>query len=150
MDEVDSSFTDLTSSENSELVEMIRSSCAFSRHDIERWGLGLFRSIVNYDPGMRGYFINKAIRGNGLVETRFGYLKKFGSINPLNKWKEPSLLSHFISGNVVGYTAILSKIGLPVKTKGAAQILKLPSTASLFPMIYLNKLEAIDPELRKT
>jgi hypothetical protein len=50
----------------------------------------------------------------------------------------------------VGYTGILSKIGLPVKIKGSAQILKLPSTASFFPMIYLNKLETIDPELRKT
>jgi hypothetical protein len=37
-----------------------------------------------------------------------------------------------------------------VKLKGSAQIMKLPSTASFFPMIYLNKLETIDPELRKT
>lgn len=149
-DEVDSSFNNLTSPESFELIDLIQRSSGFSKHDIEHWGLGPFRSIVNYDPGMRGYFVNKAIRGNSIIETRYGYLKRFGFINPLNKWKEPSLLSHFISGNVVGYTAILSKIGLPVKTKGAAQILKLPSTASFFPMIYLNKLEAVDPELRKT
>ena len=98
----------------------------------------------------RGYYINKAIKSDRLIKTHFGYLKRFGFINPFNKWKEPTLLSHFISGNVVGYTAILSKIGFPVKIKGAAQILKLPSTASFFPMIYLDKLEAIDPDLRKT
>ncbi len=150
MDEVDSSFNDLTTPDNVKLIELIQRSSGFSKNDIERWGLGLFRSIAGYDRGARGYYIEKAIKSDRLIQTHFGYLKRFGSINPFNKWKEPTLLSHFISGNVVGYTAILSKIGLPVKTKGAAQILKLPSTASFFPMVYLDKLETIDPELRKT
>jgi hypothetical protein len=149
-DKVDSCFDDLTRPENVELIDLIQRSCGFSKYDIEHWGLGLFRSIDSYDPGMRGYFINKVIKENGIIPTSSGYLKRFGFINPFNKWKEPTLLSHFISGNVVGYTAILSKIGLPVKIKGTAQILKLPSAASLFPMIYLNKLETIDPDLRKT
>lgn len=149
-DKVDSSFDDLTKPENVEIIDLIQRSSGFSKHDIEHWGLGLFRSIVSYDPGIRGYYINKAIKENRIIQTRYGYLKRFGFINPFNKWKEPTLLSHFISGNVVGYTAILSKIGLPVKIKGTAQILKLPSTASFFPMIYLNKLETIDPDLRKT
>jgi hypothetical protein len=149
-DEVDSSFSDLTKKENIELIELIHKSSGFSKYDIEHWGLGLFRSIASYDYGTRGYYINKAIKGNGIIQTRNGYLKRFGIINPFNKWKEPSLISHFISGNVVGYTAILSKIGLPLKIIGSAQIMKLPSTASFFPMIYLNKLETIDPELRKT
>ena len=149
-DEVDSSFTDLTSSENSELVDLIHRACGFSRYDIEHWGLEPFKSIVNYDPGMRRYFIDKAIKGNGIVETRFGYLKRFGFVNPIHKWKEPTLLSHFISGNVVGYTAILSKIGLPVKTRGTAQIMKLPSSGSFFPLVYLDKLRSVDPDLRKT
>ena len=149
-DTVDSSFNDLTKPENVELIDLIQRSSGFSKYDIENWGLGLFRSIAGYDHGTRGYYINKAIKRNGIIKTHFGYLKRFGYINPFSKWKEPFLLSHFISGNVVGYTAILSKIGLPVKTKGSAQILKLPSTASFFPMIYLNKLETIDPELRKT
>ena len=149
-DKVDSCFDDLTKPENIELIDLIQRSCGFSKYDIEHWGLGLFRSIDSYDPGMRGYFINKAIKENGTIQTNSGYLKRFGYINPFNKWKEPTLLSHFISGNVVGYTAILSKIGLPVKIKGTAQILKLPSAASFFPMIYLNKLETIDPDLRKT
>lgn len=149
-DNVDSNFDDLTKPENVTLIDLIQRSCGFSKHDIEHWGLGLFRSIVSYDPGKRGYYINKAIKENGIIQTDSGYLKRFGFINPFNKWKEPTLLSHFISGNVVGYTAILSKIGLPVKLKGTAQILKLPSASSFFPMVYLNKLETIDPDLRKT
>lgn len=149
-DKVDSCFDDLTKPENIELIELIQRSGGFSKYDIEHWGLGLFRSIASYDPGQRGYYINKTIQETGIVQTNSGYLKRFGFINPFNKWKEPTLLSHFISGNVVGYTAILSKIGLPVKTKGTAQILKLPSSASFFPLIYLNKLETIDPDLRKT
>jgi len=99
---------------------------------------------------MRRYFIDKAIKGNGFVETRFGYLTRFGLVNPFHQWKEPTLLSHFISGNVVGYTAILSKIGLPVKTRGTAQIMKLPSSGSFFPMVYMDKLRSVDPDLRKT
>lgn len=149
-DRVDSCFDDLTKPENVELIDLIQRSCGFSKFDIEHWGLGLFRSIGSCEPGMRGYYINKAIRGNGIIPTNSGYLKRFGFINPLIKWKEPTLLSHFISGNVVGYTAILSKIGLPVKKKGTAQILKLPSAASFFPMVYLDKLETIDPDLRRT
>jgi hypothetical protein len=149
-DEADSVFADPSSPENSELVDLIIRSCGFSGHDIVRWGLGLFRSIVSYDQGLRGYYIEKAIRRNEIIETKFGYLKKIGIVNPFNKWKEPTLLSHFISGNVVGYTAILCRIGLPVKGRGAAQILKLPSAASLFPMIYLDKINSVDPELRKT
>jgi hypothetical protein len=149
-DEVDSSFSDLTSKDNVELIDLIHRSSGFSKYDIEHWGLDLFSSIANYDHESRGYYIDKALKGNGIIKTHFGYLKRFGFINPFNRWNEPTLLSHFISGNVVGYTAILSKIGLPVKSKGAGQILKLPSTASFFPMIYLSKLETIDPELRKT
>jgi hypothetical protein len=149
-DKVDSCFADLTTPENVELIDLIQKSCGFSKYDIEHWGLGLFRSIASYDPDLREYYINKAIRETGVIQTGFGYLKRFGFINPFNRWKEPALLSHFISGNVVGYTAILSKIGLPVKTKGTAQILKLPSSASFFPLIYLNKLETVDPDLRRT
>ena len=149
-DELDSSFADLTKPENVDLIDLIQRSCGFSKFDIEQWGLGLFQSIVNYDHGARGYYINKAVKESNIIKSRFGYLKRFGQINPFNRWKEPGLLSHFISGNVVGYTAILSKIGLPVKTKGSAQILKLPSAAAFFPMIYLNKLEKINPDLRKT
>lgn len=149
-DRVDSTFTDQTTSENVELIDLIQRSSGFSTYDIEHWGLGLFKSIVSYDPALRGYFINKALRESNVIQTRFGYLKRFGMVNPLTRWKEPALLSHFISGNVVGYTALLSRIGFPVKKKGAAQILKLPSSASVFPLVYLNKLGEIDKDLRRT
>ena len=75
-DEVDSSFSDLTKKENIELIELIHKSSGFSKYDIDHWGLGLFRSIANYDHGTRGYYINKAIKGNGIIQTRNGYLKR--------------------------------------------------------------------------
>lgn len=149
-DKIDSSFRDPDSPENIELVEVIHRSCGFSKHDIRLWGLGLFGPLITYEPAMRGYFINRAVRTGSTTETRYGYLKRFGLLNIFSRWKEPGLISHFISGNVVGYTAVLSRIGMPLKEKGAAQIMKLPSTASLFPMIYLEKMEGIDPDLRKT
>ena len=86
-DEVDSSFNDLTKPENIELIDLIQRSSGFSKYDIEHWGLGLFRSIASYDHGTRGYYINKAIKGNGITKTHFGYLKIFGFINPFNKCK---------------------------------------------------------------
>jgi hypothetical protein len=149
-DAVDSAFVDLARSENEEVVDLIQKSSGFSAYDIKRWGLGLFKSVVSYDPDMRGYFMNRALREKGIIHTRYGYLKRIGHVNPFSKWKEPALISHFISGNVVGYTAILSKLGFPLKLKGAAQFLKLPSSASVFPLIYLKKLEEIDADLRKT
>ena len=149
-DSIDATFVDTTTPENIKLIELICKTSGFSKHDIEKWGLGLFRAGMMYDPGMRGVFIDRAIRNSRIIETSHGYLKRFGRFNPFKRWKEPKLLSHFISGNVVGYTAILSRIGFPVRTKGAAQILKLPSAASFFPLVYLKKIEEADPELRRT
>lgn len=149
-DIIDSSFFDPSGPENVELVNNIRKTSGFSKFDIEHWGLGLFSCLKGSDSVKNGYYVNKAFTKKGIIPTSSGYLKRIGFVNPFNRWKEPKLVSHFVSGNVVGYTAILSKIGMPVKKNGAAQILKLPSTASFFPMVYLNKLEAIAPDLRNT
>jgi hypothetical protein len=51
---------------------------------------------------------------------------------------------------VVGYSAILTKIGLPLRAAGAAQTIKLPSTSAAFPMIYLQKMAELAPEVRQT
>lgn len=131
-------------------MDSIQKLSGFSLFDIEHWGLGLFRSICDQDLGNKGVFMETAFRSSGILPTRFGFLQRHGLVNPFIRWKEPELLSHFISGNVVGYTAILSKIGLPIKRLGAAQLLKLPSSASFFPLVYLDRLASIDPELRKT
>jgi hypothetical protein len=149
-DKVDSVFTDSDSKENRELAENIRLSSGFSEHDIQKYGLGIFAAFCNSDRDKRGYYINKSLRNKDLIETSAGYLKRFGTLNFFAKWKEPELISHFISGNVVGYTAVLSKIGLPVKDSGAGQILKLPSASSFFPLYYLEKLAEVDSDLRNT
>jgi hypothetical protein len=150
MDRLDSHFAALDSPEIQAIVDLIQRIDGFSRHDIERFGLGLFSPLVQYDRRLIGKFIERAFRTRRPVETAFGYLKRFGRNSPLTRWREPGLLSHFASGNVVGYSAILTKIGLPLKAGGAAQIIKLPSTSSVFPMIYLKKMAEIAPLIRET
>ena len=150
LDKIDNYFSDTDKPEIQELINMISISSGYSKFDIERYGLGIFPLLFNYDRDRRSYYIEQAIKSSRIIETENGYLLKIGGPNFPRRWKEPELLSHFISGNVVGYTAILSRIGLPVKQAGAAQILKLPSASSFFPLVYLDKLYEIDPELRNT
>ncbi len=150
LDKIDKYFSETENPEIQGLIKLINLSSGYSTFDIEKYGLGIFPLLYNYDRDKRPYYISQALRTNRVIETENGYLKRFGLINFPKKWKEPELLSHFISGNVVGYTAILSRIGLPVRQTGAAQILKLPSASSFFPLVYLDKLSEIDPELRNT
>ena len=150
MDKLDGYFCDLKSPEIAEWVDLTARTSGFSRHDIVKFGLGIFPLLVNYDRELRGTYIALALRSRGMIETVHGYLKRFGMMNPFRRWQEPRLIGHFISGNVVGYTSILSRIGLPVKRPGAAQILKLPSSSAFFPLIYLEKLQKMEPDLRKT
>ena len=140
LDKIDNYFSDTDKPEIQELINMISISSGYSKFDIERYGLGIFPLLFNYDRDRRSYYIEQAIKSSRIIETENGYLLKIGGPNFPRRWKEPELLSHFISGNVVGYTAILSRIGLPVKQAGAAQILKLPSASSFFPLVYLDKL----------
>lgn len=150
IDKLDEYFCDLKNPEIVELIDLTARTSGFSHHDIVKYGLGIFPLLVNYDRDFRSVYITKALKSRQIIETHHGFLKRFGMMNPLRKWKEPRLISHFISGNVVGYTSILSRIGLPVKKQGAAQILKLPSSSAFSPMIYLEKLQQLEPDLRKT
>jgi hypothetical protein len=150
IDTVDRYFCDQGNQEIKQLVNFIHNTSGFSRFDIENYGLGIFPLLADYDRDKRSKYVNTALKTPRVIETIHGYLKRFGIQNPFCKWKEPDLVSHFISGNVVGYTSILSRIGFPVKEKGAGQILKLPSLSAFFPMVYLNKLNDIYPELRGT
>lgn len=150
LDIIDKYFSEINNPDIRNLIKLIHLSSGFSIFDIEKYGLGIFTLLNNYDREKRSYYIKQALKTNRIIETDNGYLKRFGPVDFWKKWKEPELLSHFISGNVVGYTAILSRIGMPVFQKGAAQILKLPSVSSFFPLVYLDKLSEIDPGLRNT
>lgn len=142
-------FSDVNQPEIKDIIHKIHLTCGFSEHDISNYGLGIF-SILNQARKNGGDYISKAMKSARKIPTGKGYLKRFGSVGLLKKWKEPALISHFISGNVVGYTAVLSRIGLPIRTGGAGQILKLPSGSAFFPLLYLDKLNSINPALRKT
>lgn len=146
---LDDFFGDVNRAEVKEIIQKIQQTCGFSEHDISRYGMGLF-SMLHQGPGSGGAYIEKAMKSARRIPTGKGYLKRYGSVGLLKKWKEPALISHFISGNVVGYTAVLSRIGYPVRTGGAGQILKLPSASAFFPLLYLDKLNSINPALRKT
>lgn len=150
MDGLDAYFADTARPEIQSIIDLVHRVDGFSRHDIERFGLGIFPPLVAYDRRMIGRFVKGAFDTRHTIETAFGYLRRFGSNSPFLRWREPGLLSHFVSGNVVGYSAILTRIGLPVKDLGAAQIIKLPSTSAVFPMIYLTKMAEVAPEVRET
>jgi len=144
LDQVDNFFCDLQNPEVQDIINLIHQTSGFSRHDIIKFGLGIFPLLINYKFENKGQFIIKALKSSKIIETEQGYLKRLGVLNRLRKWKEPLLLTHFISGNVVGYTAVLTRMGLPIKTAGAAQIIKLPSAPTFFPLIYLKKLESVE------
>lgn len=150
LDKTDEFFCDTSKPEIRDLIQLIQRTSGFSKHDIENFGLGIFPKMVNYDKTLIGKFVERSIRKKKCIETEYGYLQRFGFNNPLVKWRTPGLLSHFISGNVVGYTSVLIKMGFPAIKNGVPQILKLPSDSALFPMIYLRKLGQINPELRET
>jgi hypothetical protein len=151
MDEVDGSFADPTQSDVHDLVELLHRTDGFSTHDIARFGLGIFAPIVNYDRNVVGRFVEEAFRTRRPVETAFGYLQRFGGVGVFRRRHEPGLISHFVSGNVVGYSSILLRMGFPVaEGGGAGQLIKLPSSSAVFPMVYLERLGEASPELRRT
>ncbi|MGB8958956.1 MAG: acyl-CoA reductase [Candidatus Aminicenantales bacterium] len=174
MDRLDASFADPDSPDVRAIVDLIHRIDGFSKHDIERFGLGIFRLLVDYDRALIGRFVKQAFGTRRPVETAFGHLQRFGANSPFVRRREPGLVSHFASGNVVGYSAILTRIGLPVENGGgerggatresrgqgvvarrgagggAAQVIKLPSTSAVFPMLYLSKMAEFAPLVRQT
>ena len=161
MGRLDAFFADPEHPEVQAAAGLIHRIDGFSRHDIVRYGLGIFGPIVSYDRGLIGRFPREAFGTRRPVETARGYLQRFGANSLFVRRREPGLLSHFVSGNVAGYTAILTRIGLPLATgsggpagavggSGAAQLIKLPSTSAVFPMIYLSKMAELAPEVRET
>ena len=148
---VDAFFADPSHPEVRAIVDLIQRTDGFSRHDIEHFGLGVFARLVRYDRGLIGRFVAASFKTRRPVETACGFLQRFGTDTPFRRWREPEIVSHFVSGNVVGYSSILARIGFPIKSgRGAAQIIKLPSTSAVFPMLYLDKLKAVAPALRET
>jgi hypothetical protein len=150
MARVDDFFGNPARPEVRDIIDLLHRTDGFSRHDIELFGLGIFPPIVRYDRTLIGRFVSRAFETRRPVETAFGYLQRFGTNSIFRRWREPGVLSHFVSGNVVGYSSILTRIGFPVRRAGAAQIIKLPSSSAVFPMIYLNKLAEISPPIRST
>lgn len=180
MGRLDAFFAEPEHPEVQAAADLIHRIDGFSRHDIVRYGLGIFGPIVSYDRGLIGRFPREAFGTRRPVETANGYLRRFGVNSLFVRRREPGLLSHFVSGNVAGYTAILTRIGLPLATggparggkgrwgrgeksaagasgaagspgaSGAAQLIKLPSTSAVFPMIYLSKMAELAPEVRET
>lgn len=153
---LDAFFADPDSPDVQAIVDLIHRIDGFSKHDIERFGLGIFRPLVDYDRTLIGRFVKQAFETRRPVETAFGHLQRFGANSPFVRRREPGLLSHFASGNVVGYSAVLTRIGLPLAGgegeggQGAAQIIKLPSTSAVFPMLYLSKMAEFAPLVRQT
>jgi len=164
MARLDAHFADTSVPAIRAIVDLINRIDGFSKYDIERFGLGIFAPLVRYDRALAGRFVKRAFETRRPVETVFGYLQRFGANSPFVRRREPGLLSHFASGNVAGYSAILTRIGLPLEDGeggggkgrggkwgcGAAQVIKLPSTSAVFPMLYLSKMAELAPLVRET
>jgi len=164
MTRLDAHFAGTSSPEIRAIVDLINRVDGFSKYDVERFGLGIFAPLVRYDRALAGRFVKRAFETRRPVETAFGFLQRFGANSPFVRKREPGLLSHFASGNVAGYSAILTRIGLPLEGeggdrgaggegkwgRGAAQVIKLPSTSAVFPMLYLSKMAEFAPLVRET
>ena len=158
MGRLDAHFADPDSPDVRAAIDLIHRVDGFSKYDIERFGLGIFRPIVEYDRALIGRFVERAFEVRGPIETAYGHLRRFGANSPFTRRREPGLISHFASGNVAGYSAILTRIGLPFGSGaadgrgggGAAQVIKLPSTSAVFPMLYLAKMAEFAPLVRET
>jgi hypothetical protein len=150
MSRLDASFAETRCPEVQGIVDLVNRIDGFSRHDIERFALGVFPPLVRYDRALIGRFVKDAFATRRPVETAFGHLQRFGVESPFIRRRESDLISHFTSGNVAGYSAILTRMGLPIDSGGAAQVIKLPSTSAVFPMMYLSKMNDVAPLVRET
>ncbi len=150
MDRVDAAFADPTRPGMASLVDLIHRVEGFSRHDIEHYGLGIFRRLLDSAGPRSGVFIRRALATRRPVETASGHLLRLGFSSPFTRQRPAGLVSHITSGNVAGYSALLCRIGLPIIGPGAAQVVKLPSEGALFPMLYLSKMGEVAPLVRQT
>jgi len=152
MSRLDAYFAATDSPSIRALVDLVHRIDGFSKHDIERFGLGIFAPLVRYERAFAGRFVRRSFATRRPIETAFGHLQRFGANSPFVRRRRADLLCHFASGNVAGYAAILTRIGLPLESggEGAAQVIKLPSTSAVFPMVYLSKMAELAPLVRET
>jgi len=85
LDTVDNFFCDLMNPEIQDIINLIHQTSGFSRHDIIKFGLGIFPILINYKFENKGQFIIKALRSSKIVETKNGYLKRLGMLNRFRK-----------------------------------------------------------------
>ncbi len=118
-------------------LEVIPRVSGFSKEMIEAFGFFPFAWTFPFSPPDKAMPKLKAYQD--------GYMKSIGTerIQKLH----PRLLTRVMFGNVVGFDAIVMLHGIMA---GVPQLVKVASGQPIFPFIYANSMEAMDPALRAT
>lgn len=118
-------------------LEIIPRVSGFSKEMIETFGFYPFAWTFPHPPPKKAM--------PKLKPYYDGYMKSIGTerVRKLH----PRLLTRVMFGNVVGFDAIVMLHGI---VAGCPQIVKVASGQPIFPFIYANSMEAMDPELRAT
>ncbi len=118
-------------------LEVIPRVSGFSKKMIETFGFFPFEWTFPYPPPKKSM--------PKLKPYQDGYMKSIGTehIRKLH----PRLLTRVMFGNVVGFDAIVMLHGIMA---GVPQLVKVASGQPIFPFIYANSMEAMDPALRAT
>lgn len=118
-------------------LEAIPRVSGFSKEMIEAFGLFPFGWTFPHPPPKRAM--------PKLKPYHDGYMKSIGTERV--KKLHPRLLTRVMFGNVVGFDAIVMLHGI---VAGVPQLVKVASGQPIFPFIYANSMEAMDPALRAT
>ncbi len=118
-------------------LEVIPRVSGFSKEMIETFGFFPFEWTFPYHPPKKSM--------PKLKPYHDGYMKSIGTERI--KKLHPRLLTRVMFGNVVGFDAIVMLHGIMA---GVPQLVKVASGQPIFPFIYANSMEAMDPALRAT
>ncbi|NMC05974.1 MAG: hypothetical protein GYA24_12225 [Candidatus Lokiarchaeota archaeon] len=118
-------------------LDVIPKVSGFSREMIETFGFYPFNWTFPSPPPSKPM--------PRLAPFEDGYMKSIGTEHV--QIRQPRLLTRVMFGNVVGYDAITMLHGI---ASGVPQLIKVASGQPIFPFIYANSLEAVDPALRAT
>ena len=134
----------------SEALEILPNIVGSSRENIEVFG---FNPMAEFDTNV--FDANSFEKLNELVKsgdykkfTPFGdgYVKGYG-IPELQNFKKPDLITQILPGNVVGLPWLTVSLGVASQ---CGQVLKTPSNDKISIFYYLDSIEDVDPDLRKT
>jgi len=134
-------------------LAVLPKTTGFSYEMIQDFGLGVFQMsgpLERFGSSLQQIREHRRSDGDHFAPVDKGLVKAFGT-KIEERHEYPSLITHVLSGNVVGYTALTLLMGLPLNAgEGCAQLVKLPREDPVFMLLYGQSIEEVSPELRRT